>query len=206
MAKTNTQTFAARVKSDTLTNAAIRHMMAIRAENIAHPEVKRVFNAIPAAYKREQRWCEEKVAYVGPNQKIYVDASQHSSIVSIYITIYDLDDLKTDKRLSRLLATYLTPEWVAMPTTDNAGSERYRGRTYTFNKTATVYTKESHPSVKWLRKNEKTWDLDDHMKKPLTIRVSVSGYVKEANTSCRIEVVEVREEVIKTEVKRLVCA
>jgi hypothetical protein len=206
MAKTNTQSFAARVKSDTLTNAAIRHMMAIRAENIAHPEVKRVFNAIPAAYKREQQWDDNLCKYVGPNQKIYVDASQHSSIVSIYITIYDLDDLKTDKRLSRLLATYLTPEWEAMPTTDNAGSERYRGRTYTFNKTAPIHTKESHPSVKWLRKADKTWDLDDHMKKPLTIRVCVSGYVKEANTTCRIEVVEVREEVIKTEVKRLVCA
>ena len=200
------QTFAQRIKADTTTNAGIRHMMAIRAESINHPEVKRVFNAIPAAYKREQYWCEEKVAYVGPNQKIYVDASQHSSIVSIYITIYDLDDLKTDKRLSRLLTTFLTPEWEAMPTTDNAGSERYRGRTYTFNKTAPIHTKESHPSVKWLRKADKTWDLDDHMKKPLTIRVCISGYVKEANTTCRIEVVEVREEVIKTEVKRLVCA
>ena len=200
------QTFAQRVKADTTTNAGIRHMMVIRSDNIAHPEVKRVFNAIPAAYKRERNWCNKAMDYVGPNQKIYVDASQHSSIVSIYITIYDLDDLKTDKRLSRLLTTFLTPEWVAMPTTDNAGSERYRGRTYTFNKTTPIHTKESHPSVKWLRKNEKTWDLDDHMKKPLTIRVSVSGYVKEANTTCRIEVVEVREEVIKTEVKRLVCA
>lgn len=204
MAKTHT--FAQRLKKDTTTNAAIRHMMAIRAENIAHPEVKRVFNDIPAAYKREQQWDDNLCKYVGPNQKIYVDASQHSSIVSIYITIYDLDDLKTDKRLSRLLTTFLTPEWVAMPTTDNAGSERYRGRTYTFNKTAPIHTKESHPSVKWLRKANKTWDLDDHMKKPLTIRVCVSGYVKEANTTCRIEVVEVREEVIKTEVKRLVCA
>jgi hypothetical protein len=204
MAKT--QTLAQRIKADRISNMATRHMMAIRAENIAHPEVKRVFNAIPAAYKRERNWCNKAMDYVGPNQKIYVDASQHSSIVSIYITIYDLDNLKTDKRLSRLLTNYLTPEWVAMPTTDNAGSERYRGRTYTFNKEVPVHTKETHPSVRWLRKNDKTWDLDDHMKKPLTIRVSVSGYVKEANTSCRIEVVEVREEMVRTEVKRLVCA
>lgn len=205
MAKT--QTFAQRIKADATTNAGIRHMMAIRAENINHPEVKRVFDAIPAAYKKERGWCNKAMDYVGPNQKIYVDASQHSSIVSIYITIYDLDNLKTDKRLSRLLTNYLTPEWEAMPTTDNAGSERYRGRTYTFNKTVPTHIKETHPSVRWLRKADKqSWDLNDHMNKPLTIRVSISGYVKEDNQTCRIEVVEVREEIIKTEIKRLVCA
>lgn len=201
------QTFAQRIKADTTTNAGIRHMMAIRAESINHPEVKRVFNAIPAAYKRERQWSVEACDYVGPNQKIYVDASQHSSIVSIYITIYDLDNLKTDKRLSRLLTNYLTPEWTAAPTTDNANSERYRGRTYVFNKDVPVHIKETHPSVRWLRKHDKqSWDLNHHMDKPLTIRVSISGYVKEDNQTCRIEVVEVREEMVRTEVKRLVCA
>jgi hypothetical protein len=204
MAKT--QTFAQRVKSDTLTNAAMRHVMALRADNLLHPEVKRVWDAIPAAYKRERGWCSKVMKYVGHNQRIYLDASQHSSVVNIYIGLDDLDSLKTDKRLSRLLNTFLTPEWVAMPTTDNAQSEKHRGRMYEFNKTVPIHLKETHPSVRWLRKADRVWELTALMEKPLTIRVCISGYVKEDNTSCRIEVVEVREEMVRTEVKRLVCA
>lgn len=220
------QTFAQRIKADTATNAGIRHMMAIRAESINHPEVKRVFNAIPAAYKREQQWDDEKHKYVGDNQRIYLDASQYGSTVNISMMLNDLDNLGrcdcnhdcadapldeiagnryTDKRLARLLKVYLTPDWEAWPRNDLA-TDYARGRTWEFTKDVPILTKETHPSVKWLRKNDKVWDLDDHMKKPLRIRVVISGYVRGDNTTCRIEVVEVREEVIKTEVKRLVCA
>jgi hypothetical protein len=225
MAKT--QTFAQRVKSDTLTNAAMRHMMAIRAENIAHPEVKRVWNAIPAAYKTEQQWDDTLCKYVGDNQHIYVDASQHSSVVTIGIAINDLENLglcdceddcadapldeiasnpKTDKRLARLLRVYLTPEWEALPRRDIADNEAFRGRIWEFTKYVPVTTKETHPSVRWLRKADRVWDLDDHMKKPMKIRIFISGYVKSDNKTCRIETVEVREETVRTEVKRLVCA
>jgi hypothetical protein len=204
MAKT--QTFAQRIKNDRISNAAARHMQTVRSDNITHPEVKRVFDAIPAAYKKERGWCGKAMDYVGPNQHIYVDASQYASVVSISIVINDLDSIKDDKRLLRLLSLYLTPEWTAMPTKDQTYSNNHRGRSYEFTKEVPLHISASHPSVKWLRKSDRVWELDDFFKKPLTIRMFITGYVKEDNESCRIEVVEVREEVIKTEVKRLVCA
>jgi hypothetical protein len=113
---------------------------------------------------------------------------------------------KTDKRLARLLRVYLTPEWEALPRRDIADNEAFRGRIWEFTKYVPVTTKETHPSVRWLRKADRVWDLDDHMKKPMKIRILVSGYVKSDNKTCRIETVEVREETVRTEVKRLVCA
>ncbi len=220
------QTFAARIKADRISNAASRHMQIIRSDGLLHPEVKRTYDAIPAAYKREQQWDGDLHKYVGDNQRIYLDASQYGSTVTISIMLNDLDNLgrcdcnhdcadapleeivgnrHTDKRLARLLKVYLTPDWEALPRNDLA-TDYARGRTWEFTKEVAVHTKESHPSVKWLRKNDKTWDLDDHMKKPMKIRVFISGYVRDDNTTCRIEVTEVREEMVRTEVKRLVCA
>lgn len=225
MAKT--YTLAQRIKNDRLSNAAMRHLMTVRGDNINHPEVKRVWNAIPASYKTEQQWDSDLCKYVGDNQHLYLDASQHSSAVTIGISISDLENLglcdceedcadapleeiasnpKTDKRLARLLKVYLTPEWEALPRRDIAENEAHRGRIWEFTKYVPINTKESHPSVEWMRKNDRAWALDDHMKNPLKIRVFISGFVKSDNKTCRIETVEVREETIKTEVKRLVCA
>lgn len=225
MAKT--YTLAQRIKNDRLSNAAMRHLMTIRGDNITHPEVKRVWNALPASYKTEQQWDSDLCKYVGDNQHLYLDASQHSSVVTLGISINDLENLglcdceedcadapleeiarnpKTDKRLARLLKVYLTPEWEALPRRDIAENEAHRGRIWEFIKYVPINTKESHPSVEWMRKNDRAWALDDHMKNPLKIRVFISGFVKSDNKTCRIETVEVREETVKTEVKRLVCA
>lgn len=201
------KTFAQRVKEDRLTNAATRHMQVIRGENILHPEVKRTYDAIPAAYKREQRWDTEQRKYIGPDQRIYIDASQYGSTVNIGITLYGLSSIKTASRLTRLLAVFLTPEWTAKPTADNTYSEQHKGRTFAFEREVSPHrVQPTHPSIKWLRKHDRVWDLDSYMNKPLTIRVTINAYVKENSPTCRIEVAEVREEVVRTEVKRLVCA
>jgi hypothetical protein len=201
------KTFAQRIKEDRLTNATNRHMHALRGDNLYHPELKRTYDAIPAAYKRERKWCSKTNDYVGPNQYIYIDASMYESRVGIAVSLYDLKDIKTDKRLTSLLATFLTPEWTAQPTTDCTWSEQSRGRVFSFYREVSPHrVQPTHPSVKWLRKNERTWDLDEYLKKPLRIEVRINAYVKSDNETCRIEVVEVKEEVVRTEVKRLVCA
>jgi hypothetical protein len=201
------KTFAQRVKDDLTSNASVRHMQAIRSENIMHPEVKRTFDAIPAAYRRERKWCGKKQDYVGPNQYVYLDASMYGSTVTLSISLHGLSNLKTDKRLARLLDHFITPEWTCKPTVDNTYSAKTPGRTYeVFKEVPTHRLSESHASMKWLRKNNRTWDLDHHLKTPLLIRVLINAYVKEDNETCRVEIAEVREEVVRTEIKRLVCA
>jgi hypothetical protein len=200
-------TFAQRIKEATLDAAAQRHMNAVRTESLTHPEVKRAYDAIPAAYKRQPKWCSKTNDYVGPNQYIYIDVASYSNMVTINITLNGLKDLKKDKRLTSLLATFLTPEWTAQPTTDCTWSEQSRGRVFSFYREVSPHrVQPTHPSVKWLRKQGRTWNLDAHMNNPLRIRVVINAYVKEDNETCRIEVTEVREEVVRTEVKRLVCA
>lgn len=199
-------TFAQRIKEATLDAAAQRHRNAVRTESLAHPEVKRTYDAIPAAYKRQPKWDYNAQKYNTAPARIYIDVASYSNMVTIGITLNGLKDLKKDKRLTNLLAVYMSDGWDAKPTTDNTWSEEHRGRTFEFVREVPVTTKETHPSVKWLRKQGRTWDLDAHMNSPLKIRVVISAYVKEDNETCRIEVTEVREEVVRTEVKRLVCA
>ena len=201
-----TKTFVQRIKDVYADAQATRHISAIRTDSLNHPEVKRVYNAIPAAYKRDPKWDSINQRHATPPTHIYIDASIYSNTVTISLVLNGLENLKDDKRLSRLLTTYLTPEWEAKPTTDQTWSDSHKGRSYEFTKEVPHNTKETHPSVRWLRKNEKVWELNDHMKKPMRIRVLINAYVKEDNQSCRIEVTEVREEIIKTEIKRLVCA
>jgi hypothetical protein len=93
------KTFAQRVKEDRITNASQRHMHLLRSENLLHPEVKVAYDAIPAAYKRERKYDYTKGDYVGPNQHIYLDASQYAPTVTINIRLYDLKDIKNDKGL-----------------------------------------------------------------------------------------------------------
>jgi len=202
------RTFAQRIKEDRITNAAVRHVQALRSENLLHPEVKASYDAIPAAYKRERKWDSKKADYVGPNQNIYIDASQYGSKVHISINLYDLKGIKNDRRLTTLLEKiWAGDDWVAQPTTDCTYSEKFRGRVFSFiREVPPRLLADNHPSVKWLRKHGHTGDLNDFLKKPLVIKVSVHAYVKEENETCRIEVTEVREEVVRTEVKRLVCA
>lgn len=202
------KTFAQRVKEDRITNATSRHMQTIRSENLLHPEVKVAYDAIPAAYKRERKWDSKTNDYVGPNQHIYLDASQYASTVTINISLYDLKDIRNDRRLTTLLEKiWAGDDWVAQPTTDCTYSEQYRGRVYSFvREVPPRVLADNHPSVKWLRKHGRTWELDEFLKKPLTITLRVSGFVKSDNETCRIEVVEVKEEMVRTEVKRLVCA
>ena len=201
------KTFAQRVKDDRTSNATVRHMQLIRSENILHPEVKRTFDAIPAEYRRERTWDSKKQDYVGPNQYVYIDASQYASTVTISLSLYGLSNLKTDKRLARLLDHFITSEWTAKPTIDNTYSPKTPGRTYeVFKEVPTHRISESHASIKWLRKNDRVWDLDHHLKTPLVIRVLINAYVKEDSETCRVEIAEVREEVVRTEIKRLVCA
>jgi len=218
-------TFAQQVKQSNLDNAGIRHMMAIRAENVNHPALKEAFHAIPAVYRREPKYDPVKGAYTSPHTGVYVDSSQHSSVVTISIVLNDLtdfgclcdedgkptttaqmaDDPKADKRLTRLLKVYLG-EWEAEIPTHNTWSADNKGIRFTFFKDVPVTTKETHPSVRWLRKHDKVWDLNHHMGNPLRVRICINGYLQKENATCRIEVTEVREETVRTLVKRLVCA
>ena len=168
-----------------------QHKRVLLAACVRLPQVKPLFVALAkAALGGEYPW---------------VTAPDYSAEVSVGLTMRELASFK-DERLTKLVSRFAGDEWTAS-TQDYTYDKPNRDFRFTMivddplDTPALRLTAAERRSLAWLREHA-SWE----MPRTLTLSVSIYAYVKADSDACRIEVVGFEEEVVKREVKRIVCA
>ena len=155
------------------------NLMLLRSALPRMPEVRDVFKKLPA------------------NQRGHATISSfaHSDECTIYLSMRGLSSFK-DLRLQRIIERFTDDNWY-VETRDY--TEGVINRDFTFTKVFAWEHDMSKRHVKFLQ---------THHVLPPTFKVCfmLCAYVKDDSASCRLEVVEVKEKVVREEVKRIVCA
>lgn len=160
---------------------------------LRHSQVRQAYLAL---VKAAQRACPEEATP-------FISVSDYSAAIDSGVALRDLDSFK-DTRLLKVLDTFAAGDW-------DASSSDYTydqpNRDYRFKRTidrpldTLRLTAAERRSLSW---------LDTHasysIPTELTLTVGIYAYVKADSDACRIEVVGIEEEVIKKEIKRIVCA
>jgi len=175
---------------------AAQHKRVLHAALVRLPQVKPIFVALAkAGLGGEQPW---------------VTTSEYSAEVSLGLTMRELPSFK-DKRLMKLVSRFAGDEWTAT-TTDYTYDRPNRDYRFTMEiddplgaygpgHPALLLTAAERRSLAWLREHA-SWELP----RTVLLTVGIYAYVKADSDACRIEVVGIEEEVVKKEIKRIVCA
>lgn len=200
--KTNTTntprvTLAAAIKQHKAQRAKEQHRAVLHDACMRMPEVKRAFTLLtrPLRHRRPDG--------VPQGATPWLSAGSYSPTVDLGMPMRNLDSFK-DPALVFLLSHFAGDEWTP-ETTDYTYSEP--NRDYRFKREihnplfGLRLTAAERRSLAWLEEHDR-W----YIPKVCTLTVAVYAYVKADSDACRIEVVGVEEEVIKKEIKRIVCA
>ena len=183
-------TLAAAVKQHKDQRAKEQHRSVLHAACMRMPEVKRAFTLLTRAMPEHNPWP-------------WLSVGTYSPTVDVGVSTRDLASFK-DPALMFLLSPFAGDEWTP-ETTDYTYSEP--NRDYRFKReihnplSGLRLTAAERRSLAWLEEHS-PWSVP----KVCTLTVAVYAYVKADSDACRIEVVGIEEEVIKKEVKRIVCA
>lgn len=164
-------------------NATINaHQTAMRIEIARHPAVKEVLKMFPPAMREDLRFS----------------VSDYSDSATFMLRLIDLDSFK-DKTLTKLLTKFAGDEWQTQ-TADYANSEM-PNRDFSFNREI-PWTPKPSKHTRWIEKNCGAYHI------PTTFKISVMlfTYVKSDSPTCRIVVEGYEEEVVRKEIKKIVCA
>ena len=174
-----------------------QHKRVLYAAFVRLPQVKPIFVALAkAALGGEQPW---------------VNVGDYNAAIDIGLTMRDLDSFK-DERLTKLLERFAGDAWTASTQdyTYNQPNRDYRFAMEIEDPLADLLdeqrrglrlTAAERRSLAWLREH-----ASYEVPRTLMITVGIYAYVKADSDACRIEVVGIEEEVIKKEIKRIVCA
>ena len=188
----NTTTLADAIKRHKDLRTTEQHRTVLHDACMRLPEVKRAFalltRALPADDSQTWPW---------------LSVGAYTPTLDIGVSMRNLDSFK-DTSLLRLLSKFAGDEWTPETTdyTYAAPNRDYRFKREIHNPLSALrLTAAERRSLAWL-------ETRDHwfIPKVCTLTVGVYAYVKADSDACRIEVVGVEEEVIKREVKRIVCA
>ena len=180
--------------------STMQHKRTLHTACLRHPQVKGVYLALT---KAAHRACPEGSAGFDDRPTPYISVSDYGTSIDIGVSLRDLESFK-DAGLLKVLDGFTDGGW-------DASSSDYTyaqpNRDFRFKRTidrpldALRLTAAERRSLKW---------LDTHssysIPTELTLTVCVYAYVKADSDACRIEVVGIEEEVIRKEVKRIVCA
>jgi hypothetical protein len=174
-----------------------QHKRVLYAAFVRLPQVKPIFVTLAkAALGGEHPW---------------VNTSEYSAEVSLGLTLRELESFK-DERLTKLVSAFAGDEWTAT-TTDYTYDPPNRDYRFTMEIEAPLadlldeqrrglrLTAAEQRSLAWLREQ-----APYEVPRTVLLTVGIYAYVKADSAACRIEVVGIEEEVIKKEIKRIVCA
>ena len=173
-----------------------QHKRVLHATLVRLPQVKPLFVTLTrAALGGEHPW---------------VTTSEYNAEVSLGLTMRELESFK-DERLTKLLSAFAGDEWRSS-TTDYTYAQPNRDYRFTMEiddplgaygpgHPALRLTAAEQRSLAWLREQ-----APYEVPRTVLLSVCIYAYVKADSAACRIEVVGIEEEVIKREVKRIVCA
>jgi hypothetical protein len=160
------------------------YQAALRPQLVSSPEVR----ATLAALKRNM----PKGADIG----VYVSDYNHTVYLTLHIR--NLNSLK-DKALAKALTPFAGDEAWRSHTNDYTYGEE-PNRDFQFERNVCVPIVRKTPAVRWLQRHT---GMGDRI--VLSLCVRISAYVKADSDACRYEV-DVVEEVVRKETKRIVCA
>jgi hypothetical protein len=160
------------------------YQAALRPQLVSCPEVRTTL----AALKRNM----PKGADIG----VYVSDYNHT--VYFTLKINNLNSLK-DKALAKALTPFAGDEAWRSHTNDYTYGEE-PNRDFQFERNVCVPIVRKTPAVRWLQRHT---GMGDRI--VLSLCVRISAYVKADSDACRYEV-DVVEEVVRKETKRIVCA
>lgn len=193
--KTNTtptpaRFLAATIKRHKAQRTTEQHRTVLHDACMRLPEVKRAFALLTRAMPEHNPWP-------------WLSVGAYSPTIDIGVSTRDLSSFK-DPALLRLLSKFAGDEWTPETSdyTYDVPNRDYRFRREIHNPLSALrLTAAERRSLAWL-------ETRDHwfIPKVCTLTVVVYAYVKADSDACRIEVVGVEEEVIKKEIKRIVCA
>lgn len=164
-------------------NATIAaHQSAIRVELARHPVVRNILMCFPPALRAA----------------VSMRISEYSDGVNFTLTMRDLESFK-DKKLTKLLACFSGDEWRAQ-TNDYAHSDT-PNRDFSFYADF-PWTPKPSKHTRWIEANCGEY----HVPTTFKVNVSLFTYVKSDSPTCRIVVEGYEEEVVRKEIKKIVCA
>lgn len=164
-------------------NATIKmHEAAIRTELARHPAVKATLAMFPPKLR--------------PFVAMHV--SDYSDGVLFTLTLRDLDSFK-DKTLVKILSRFADGEWESR-SMDYTGSDT-PNRDFSFTRKVT-WTPKPSKHTRWIAAHCGEYYI------PISfdIHINLFTYVKSDSPLCRMVVTEVKEEIVRKEIKQIVCA
>jgi hypothetical protein len=164
-------------------NATIKaHEAAIRAELARHPAVKATLSLFPPKLRDQVR----------------LHVSDYSNTMQFTLTLDDLDTFK-DKTLVKILSRFADGDWESR-SVDYTYSDT-PNRDFAFTRKL-AWTPKPSKHTRWLAVN----CGDYYVPTSFEIHVGIYAYVKSDSPLCRMVVTEVKEEVVRKEIKQIVCA
>lgn len=165
---------------------AAMHHAALKPQVARSPEVRAVLRMLPPALRTSD------TTYVSINSY----GAKHE--VYIYAHLRNLDNFKDDPRLARVLERFTdAPEVWEANTTDWTGNT-LPNRDYRFTRTTPWVTDMRSPHARWLAEHG---DLPTS----LYISVTLAAYVRSDSPTCRIVTTGIKEEIVRREIKEIVC-
>lgn len=168
-----------------------QHKRIVAASFARLPQVRQAFVTLAKATRNgEQPW---------------VSVADYGAEVTVGLTLRDLDSFK-DAHLTSLVERFAGDEW-----TSSTHDYTYAAPNRDFRFSMTLENPLDTPALRMTATEQRSlkW-LVDHAQHDLprsfSLVVSLYAYVKADSNACRIEVVGIEEQVVKREVKRIVCA
>lgn len=136
-------------------------------------------------------------ADVRDSVSIYV--SSYGDVVEYSIVLGELSGLKDDPRLLSVLEAFSGSEWEA--SSHDYTYSNTPNRDFRFTKTVYLEIPESNRHAQWLLNKGVINGFDI----PVRLNVSVCAYVRADSPTCRVVVKGFKEEVVRTEIREVVC-
>lgn len=179
--------FARKLRDTKQTAEINRHVRALRTLLVRHPAVKAAFQALPRA-QRDSAW---------------INVSDYDNSVLVGLTLRELPSFKS-RVLQRSIEPFLSSEWTA--DTQDFTYTGQPNRDFKFKRSVPLNDAlreviDRHPSERWLTRNGYSFHIPRH----LDLSVNIYAYVKPDSPTCRVVVTGVTEQVIRTEIKKIVC-
>lgn len=136
-------------------------------------------------------------ADVRDNVHVYV--SSYGDVVEYSLVLGELSGLKDDPRLLGVLEAFSGSDWEA-----SSQDYTYSGtpnRDFRFSKKVYLQIPESNRHARWLIER----DILNSFDIPVKLNVSICAYVRADSPTCRVVVKGFKEEVVRTEIREVVC-
>lgn len=140
-----------------------------------------------------------KVFPTDVRDKISIHVSSYGDVVEYSLVLGELDGLKDDPKLLGVLEAFSGSDWEA--SSHDYTYSNTPNRDFRFSKKVYLEIPETNRHAQWLVQNGYLSGFDV----PVNLNVTVCAYVRADSPTCRVVVTGFKEEVVRTEIREVVC-